>query len=246
MRLSRHEGPVAIVQRGAAARLDELAPVRTDRGVTVATADGRVRIDLIEHLLAAVGGIGVGSGLVVETDADEIPLLDGGARAFAEAILALDLPCGRSLRVTREATFDHDRSTYRFTPGPSPSLRVAIDFGAPVFQQHAAWDGDAEDFVDRIAPARTFGWVHELAALRAAGRAASVDLASVMVFDDRGVVEGCRPPGPDEPARHKLLDLAGDLALYGGPPLGTVDAFAPGHTATHAIVARARAEGVLV
>ena len=243
---SQTPGPVIVEQRGATARLDELRPERTDRGVTVATADGRVRVDLIEHLLAAVGGLGVCGGLVVAVDGDELPLLDGGALRFAEALLALDLPRGRALRVTREAVLEHGRSVYRFAPGAAPSLRVEVDFPPPVGRQRAGWGGDAGDFVARIAPARTFGWAHELGALRAAGRAAAVDLESVLVFDERGPIAGCRPPSPDEPARHKLLDLAGDLALYGGPPIGAIDALAPGHTATHAVAARALALGVLV
>lgn len=242
----RADGPLVLAQRGAEARLDALRPVRTDRGVTVASADGRVRVDLIEHLLAAVGGLGIASGVRLETDDDEIPLLDGGARRFAEALAALDPPRGRALRVAREASFARGLSRYRFAPGEAVAMRVAVDFPPPVGAQRAAWSGDARDFLERIAPARTFGWLHELAALRAASRAAAVDLASVMVFDDRGVIAGCRPPGENEPARHKLLDLIGDLALHGGPPRGLVEAEAPGHTATHAVVAEAIATGILV
>jgi UDP-3-O-[3-hydroxymyristoyl] N-acetylglucosamine deacetylase len=245
VRLARAGGPIVLAQRGAEARLDELRPVRTDRGVTAATADGRVRVDLIEHLLAAVGGLGVASGLRIETDDDEIPLLDGGARRFAEAIAALDPPRSRALRVTRAATLTHGISRYRFAPGGAVALRVEVDFPPPVGVQRAAWSGDAGDFTARIAPARTFGWVHEIAALRAASRAAGVDLASVLVFDERGPIAGCAPPGEDEPARHKLLDLIGDLALHGGPPRGLVEAERPGHTATHAVVAEAFATGIL-
>ena len=239
-------GPLVVVQRSAEARLDELRPVRTDCGVTVATLDGRVCIDLMEHLLGAMGGLGVSSGLRVTADGDELPLLDGGALRFVEALTALELPRGRALRVAREAVLEHGRSVYRFAPGPLPSLRVAIDFPPPVGRQYTTWEGDTDDFVARVAPARTFGWARELDTLRAAGRAAAVDLASVLVFDEHGTIAGCRPPEPDEPARHKLLDLVGDFALYGGPPLGVVDAVAPGHTATHAIASRALSLGVLV
>lgn len=241
----RADGPVVLAQRGAAAALGDLRVERADRGVTVASADGRVSVDLVEHLLAAVGGLGVAGGLRIATDGDEIPLLDGGAARFTAAIRALDPPRGRRLVVARAGSFEHQRSRYRFAPGPSPVVRVEVDFPAPVGRQRAAWDGDPEDFAARIAPARTFGWVHELAALRAAGRAAEVDLGSVVVFDGDGVLAGCRPPDADEPARHKLLDLVGDLALHGGPPCGLVEAFAPGHAATHAVAARALAEGVL-
>jgi UDP-3-O-[3-hydroxymyristoyl] N-acetylglucosamine deacetylase len=121
-----------------------------------------------------------------------------------------------------------------------------IDFPPPVGRQAARWDGDPDDFRARIAPARTFGWAHEAEALRSAGRAAAVDLAAVIVFTDDGVVDGCMPPGEDEPARHKLLDVIGDMTLYGGPPVGVVECFAPGHTANHAVFAEARATGILV
>ena len=247
VRLARVDGPMVLAQRGAEAQLAALRPVRTDRGVTVASEDGRVRVDLVEHLLAAIGGLGIGGGLRVETDDDEVPLLDGGALRFVEALSGLELPRQRqgALRVRREATLEHGRSVYRFAMGATTSVRVEVDFPAPVGRQRAAWEGDPSDFVARIAPARTFGWTHELEALRAAGRAAEVDLESVLVFDAQGPLAGCRPPGPDEPARHKLLDLVGDLTLHGGPPVGVVEAFAPGHTATHAVVARALALGVL-
>jgi UDP-3-O-[3-hydroxymyristoyl] N-acetylglucosamine deacetylase len=243
--LSRQAGPVVLVQRGVEARLSELAPVRTDRGVAVASADGRLRVDLVEHLFAAVGALGVRWGLRIEVQGEELPLLDGGSRAFADALAALDLPSQRALRVTREATLEHGRSRYRFGPLGSPAIRVEVHFPAPVGHQRAAWDGDPDDFRARIAPARTFGWAHEAEELRRAGRAAAVDLASVLVFDDHGPISGCRPPSEDEPARHKLLDLVGDLMLYGGPPLGVVDALAPGHAASHAVFKRARALGIL-
>jgi UDP-3-O-[3-hydroxymyristoyl] N-acetylglucosamine deacetylase len=244
--LSRHDGLVVFARGAAVARLDELVPVRTDRGVMVASADGRLRVDLVEHLLAAVGGLGVQSGLRIEVMGEELPLLGGGAKEFADALACLDLPKGRALRVTREATLEHGRARYRFAPGSSTSVRVVIDFPPPVGRQTAAWDGDPEDFRARIAPARTFGWAHEAEALRAAGRAASVDLASVIVFTEHGVVDGCRPPADDEPARHKLLDVIGDMTLHGGPPVGVVECFAPGHTASHAVFAEARATGILV
>jgi UDP-3-O-[3-hydroxymyristoyl] N-acetylglucosamine deacetylase len=247
LRLARRPGPIVFVQRGARASLDELRPVRTDRGVTAATDDGRVRIDLVEHLLAAVGALGVRGDLAIATDDDELPLLDGGARAFADALRALDLaPRPPALRIAREASFERGIARYRFAPGEAPRVRVEVDFPAPVGREGAAWDGDPADFVERIAPARTFGWASEAAALRAAGRAAGVDLASVLVFDERGAIPGCRPAEPAEAARHKLLDLIGDLALHGGPPRGLVEARCPGHTATHAIVAEALLAGVLV
>jgi UDP-3-O-[3-hydroxymyristoyl] N-acetylglucosamine deacetylase len=245
--LVRAPGPLAIEQRGARCTVDELRVVRSDRGVMVATEDERVRLDLVEHLFAAIGGLGIHEGLTLASDDDELPLLDGGARRFAEALRALDLAASPPrLIVQREATFTRGASRYRFTPGPSIELEVEVSFRAPVGEERARWSGDASDFIERIAKARTFGWVDEHEALRASGRAAGVDLASVLVFDDRGALAGCAPEEEDEVARHKLLDLLGDLALHRGPPRGRVLARAPGHGATHAVVQQALAEGVLV
>lgn len=244
--LSAHDGPLTFEQRGARATLADLSPLRTDRGVTVATADRRVEVDLIEHLLAAIGGLGVGDGLLVAIDGEEIPLLDGGARAFAEALSRLDLPRSPPrLVVARDGVVARGASTYSFRAASTRSIEVEVRFPPPVGHERAAWDGSAERFADDIAPARTFGWVHEIAALRAAGRAAAPDLDAVMVFDDRGVIEGCRAPAPCEVARHKLLDLIGDLALYGGPPIGAVRAVIPGHGPTHAIVSEALKQGIV-
>ena len=249
--LSRHDGPLLIEQAGVSVALERLDVVGTYRGVTVEGSElgsaARLRIDLVEHLLAAFGGLGVREGVRVLVAGAEIPLLDGGARRFADALLALGAPPSPPrLRVLRAATLERGRSVYRFEPGDRVSIEADVDLPPPVGCDRASWDGDAEDFVSRIATARTFGWLAEHAALRARGRAAAVDLDSVLVFDDHGgVLEACRPPDPGEPARHKLLDLIGDLALYGGPRAGRVRAALPGHGATHAVVREALAAGIL-
>jgi UDP-3-O-[3-hydroxymyristoyl] N-acetylglucosamine deacetylase len=248
VRLAAVAGPITLVQRGASAALADLHVARADRGVTLASTDGRVRVDLVEHLFAALGGLGVDAGVRIAIDDEELPLLDGGARRFAEAILALGLarePAQRALVITREASIPRGSALYHFAPGPSAALRVEVEFRAPVGRQSAEWRGDAADFLERIAPARTFGWADEHAALLASGRAAAVDLDAVLVFDERGAIPGCRPAGEAEAARHKLLDLIGDLAIYGGPPRGAIVASRPGHAATHAVVAEALALGVL-
>ena len=248
VRLARTAGPITLAQRGAEAPLAALHVARADRGVTLASADGRVRVDLVEHLFAALGGLGVSAGVHIAVDGDELPLLDGGALRFAEAILALGVtrePARRALVITRRASIARGAAVYELAPGPDVELRVDVEFRAPVGRESAAWRGDAADFLARIAPARTFGWADEHAALLASGRAAAVDLDAVLVFDERGAIPGCRSAAKDECARHKLLDLIGDLAIHGGPPRGSITASHPGHAATHAVVAEALALGVL-
>lgn len=228
--------------------------VRADHGVCVAC--GAETIDLVEHVLAAIGGLGLFQGVEVRVTGGEVPLLDGGAAEVARALAGFGVaPVAPPLVVTRPFSLAVGDATYAIEPASLAdpdrrSVSVAIDFAHPrIGRQEARWDGDPADFLDRIAPARTFGFLRDHAALLAAGRARGVDqaaLSAVVVFGERDVEPPCVLRGEDEPARHKLLDLVGDLALYGGPPRGHVRAERPGHRATHAFVAAALAEGALL
>ena len=154
-------------------------------------------------------------------------------------------PCPR-LEVARAATFDVGPSRYDFTPGRDVEVRVSIQLDDARLAGEASWSGGAEDFVTRIAPARTFALAHEVDELARRGLARHVDPASVVVIAPDAILHAGRPFSPDEPARHKLLDLLGDLYLHGGPPAGRVAAFRPGHAANARAFRRAIAEGVLV
>jgi UDP-3-O-[3-hydroxymyristoyl] N-acetylglucosamine deacetylase len=138
-------------------------------------------------------------------------------------------------------------SRYLFRPAHACALEVTIEFGARgVGSGVARWDGGAASFVSDIAWARTFGFRRDAEALVAAGRARGADAESVMILDDDGNVEPPgRPAREGEFARHKLLDLVGDLFLVGGPPRGEVLAHRPGHTATRVAIARAAEAGLL-
>src|SRR5262249_40232506 len=157
---------------------------RTDRGVTLQSPDRLVTFELAEHLLSAFGGLGVRRGVRVTIEGGEVPLLDGGARAFADALQAIRAPAGEPahLAVARPATLEHGASVYRFLPakGEATRLTVSVVFRAPVGEQSAAWAGDGSDFHARIASARTFGWRDEYGALLATGRARGVDLSGVL------------------------------------------------------------------
>lgn len=227
---------------------------RADLGVRVACGDET--IDLVEHVLSAVGGLGLHQGVEVRVTGGEVPLLDGGAAEVTRALASFGVsPVVPPLVVTRPFSLALGDAAYAIEPASLAdpdrrSVSVTIDFAHPrIGRQEARWDGDRADFLERIAPARTFGFLRDHAALLAAGRARGVDertLHAVVVFGERDVEPPCVLRGEDEPARHKLLDLVGDLALYGGPPRGHVRAERPGHRATHAFVAAALAEGALV
>ena len=294
--LARHEGPITLARHEKWASLDTLRVKRTDFGVAV--TDGRgLEIDLVEHLLAAFGGLGVRRGVVAVVEGPELPILDGGARVFADAIAGLEIAESvPELVVARRGLLAFDESSYAFEPRDTVELEVEAIFDHPAIgTQHARWDGDRDSFRERIAPARTFGFVNQVAELARRGRARlatkaaarSDDAAKSPAGDDAakshpsacstpsGVPQRLEAaPAGDEPlaalretalreavlifdesslretgdeiARHKLLDLIGDLTLYGGPPLGRIAALRPGHTATHRIVRRALDCGILV
>jgi UDP-3-O-[3-hydroxymyristoyl] N-acetylglucosamine deacetylase len=248
VRLGRSAGPVRFATRHGVFPLASCRLLRSDQGVQLGVGP-HARIDLVEHLLAALGGLGIFEGLVLEVSGPELPLLDGGARTWCLALRALGLTSSAPpLEVVRSFSLAMGQSQYSFWPAPAPSLEVEIDFTAPgIGQQAAQWDGSASAFEATIAPARTFGFAADAARLKSAGRAAHVDPRAVIVLDERGypLWEGTHVT-PGELARHKLLDLIGDLYLYGGPPRGGLRVRLPGHSATHGAVREALRLGGLL
>jgi UDP-3-O-[3-hydroxymyristoyl] N-acetylglucosamine deacetylase len=147
--------------------------------------------------------------------------------------------------VARAGVIEVGASRYELRPG-ALSVEVDVDFDDARLERRARWDGDAGDFRDRIATARTFGLAAEIDALLARGLASHVTPETVVVIAKDRVLHAGAPFRPDEPARHKLLDLVGDLYAHGGPPRGVVRASRPGHAATHEAMRRALADGLLV
>jgi UDP-3-O-[3-hydroxymyristoyl] N-acetylglucosamine deacetylase len=239
-------GPVALATPSAEAALDQLEVVSTARATTVESRDGQVRVGTVEHAFAALAGLGIRHGLKLVVEGPEMPLLDGGALAWCNALSVLELPCaGPSLRVTRGAAFQVGPSRFEFAVGAEVDVTVEIDLGDSRFAPEARWQGIPGDFVERIAPARTFTLARDVEELVRRGLARHVDPASVVVIAPDAVHHAGRPFSPDEPARHKLLDLLGDLYLRGGPPLGRLRAIRPGHASNDRAIRRAIEEGVL-
>lgn len=233
------DGPVRFVVDGHP--FDGATP-DGDRRSTRLTCAAR-SVSTVEHVCAALAGLGITHGVMVAIEGPEVPLADGGARAFADA-LASFAPGPPRVAVARAGSVEIGESRYDFAPG---RLRVSVevDFGDPRLAPQASWDGDADDFVRRLAPARTFGFLHEVAMLLERGLAQHVAPESVVVIGDT-ILSAGEPALPDEPARHKLLDLLGDTWLHGGPLAGALHAVRPGHAATHAAMRLARERGLIV
>lgn len=246
--LALADGPTTIAADGAVVPLHVASVVRLDHGVALTLGPSGPTIDLVEHLLSAMGALGAFEGLAIAVDGGEMPLLDGGAAEYLAALRSLAPPPRptRPRRVVAPFAVEVGASRYELAPGDARRVEIEVAFAHVSIGKHSVtWSGDVDDYAARIAPARTFGFARDHAALVAAGRARGVDLARVVVFDDDGPLAPCRPVARDEPARHKLLDLIGDCALFGGPFLGCVRAVRPGHRATFEALSAATAAGAL-
>jgi UDP-3-O-[3-hydroxymyristoyl] N-acetylglucosamine deacetylase len=248
LRLSRSDGPVVFRTARGDARIDELVVLRTDLGVRVRSDAIGLDVDTVEHLLAAFGGLSIRSGVAIAPANEEMPLLDGASLRFAEALASLEPPReAPRLRVLSSGTVYAGASTYVFTKDDETSVEVEVTFDASrIGRQTASWDGSASSFVRDVAWARTFGFRRDGEALLRAGRGRGVDPSTVMVLDDDGAVEAPGAPARStEFARHKLLDLVGDLYLFGGPPVGKLHATRPGHGATRRAMMEALARRIV-
>ncbi len=174
----------------------------------------------VEHLLAALAGTGV-SQAELWVDGDEIPLLDGSAQGWVEAIAEAGLQQlgSRAAWAPLEApiTVQQGQSFATALPSQSLQLAAAVEFPQPAIgRQVYSLELTPQRFVDEIAPARTFGFREQVEQLRAAGLIQGGALDNALVCDGD---QWLNPPlrFADEPVRHKLLDLLGDLALAGLP-----------------------------
>jgi UDP-3-O-[3-hydroxymyristoyl] N-acetylglucosamine deacetylase len=237
-----------VVRAGASeVAIEALRVVGTARSTTVASADEAIRFATFEHVMAALGGLGIHEGVAIVIEGEEAPLADGGARQYADALAALGLArSAPRLRVARDGDIAIGTSRYELRCGEGIAVEVEVDFDRPGLAKTASWAGDSEDFLARIAVARTFGFEREVEELMARGLASHVTPESVVVIGAERVLSSGTPFAADEPARHKLLDLVGDLYLHGGPPIGSVRAVRPGHAATHEAMRRALAEGLVI
>jgi len=240
-------GAVRLRAGGVEARIDELVVASTLRATTVEAFGGRLRVGMVEHLFAALAGLGVYDGMAIDVEGREMPLLDGAAGAWCDAVCGLRIPSrAPRLRVARRAVLTCGESRYELCPADHVEVEARLVLPDPGVVPQARWLGDADDFRARVAPARTFVLARDVEELATLGLAQRVDPAAVVVLSPDAVYSSGPRYCADEPARHKLLDLIGDLYVHGGPPLGRVRAVRPGHGANAEAFRRAREEGALV
>jgi UDP-3-O-[3-hydroxymyristoyl] N-acetylglucosamine deacetylase len=203
------------------------------RTPTATPMSGDARVRTVEHLLAALAGSGVDDARI-EIDGSEVPLLDGSARNWVEAILEVGVVCSTpsdaSPFLLQEPVWVHQGDAFvAALPAPTTRFTYGIDFDLPAIgKQWHSWAPGEESFAEAIAPARTFGLAHQIEQLRQAGLIKGGSLENALVCDDSGWLN---PPlrFSNEPVRHKLLDLVGDLSLLGTFPVAHFLAYKASH-----------------
>ncbi len=228
----------------------------TSRGTTL-EKDG-IRVATVEHVLAAITGMGIDNALI-EVDCTETPILDGSSRFYTEAIHKAGTVEQEAFKdyfeVRSPIRLYHEEKDCEIIAVPSDHYRITclIDYKSKVLgHQHASMSHISE-FKDEISSCRTFVFLHELEFLLAQNLIKGGDLSNAIVFVDRpvtqkeldrlaevlkkqsvdvrqeGILNNLELSFPNEPARHKLLDILGDLSLAGKPIKGHIIASKPGH-----------------
>jgi UDP-3-O-[3-hydroxymyristoyl] N-acetylglucosamine deacetylase len=202
--------------------------VETARATVVGI--GPTTISTVEHLLAAIFGMGIANA-EIHVDGPEIPVADGSAKQFAEAIERARVIMQREVRQRFVPTApwfvrDGDRSVI-VLPASSFRVRFVGDYAPPIGSQYVDAEITPQTFMKEIAGARTFGYLHEVQGLLERGLAKGGTLENALVFAPDGPMQELR--WPNEPVRHKVLDLLGDFALLGAWPQCEIVAIKSGH-----------------
>jgi UDP-3-O-[3-hydroxymyristoyl] N-acetylglucosamine deacetylase len=199
-----------------------------------------VLIQTTEHLLSALIGFGV-DNVIVEVDNLEVPILDGSALPYVQAFHSVGLTQQRRkreyLKVLKEIEVREGSKFIGVYPGSGYGIRYTIDFPQPIGYEMFTGDLASGDYVKLIAPARTFGFKEDEAALRDMGLIRGVSNESAIILSRQGIENGPLR-FKDEFVRHKVLDLIGDLALAGRRIQGHVVAERAGHAMHTALVQR--------
>src|SRR5688500_15957776 len=210
---------------------------------------GGVKIHTVEHLMSALGGLGVDNAYV-DLDAAEVPIMDGSASPFVllvqQAGMEEQAAPKRFLRVTRRVEVRDGDKWARLDPYDGYRLSFSIEFSHPVIErstQSVTVDFAETSYLKEIARARTFGFMHDMEDLRDSGLALGGGLDNAVVLDEYRVLNAEGLSFADEFIRHKLLDAIGDLYLLGKPLLAAFTAHKSGHALNNRLLRAAMADG---
>ena len=193
------------------------------------------RVSTVEHLMAALAGLGVDNAFV-DLTASEVPIMDGSSAPFVFLLQSAGIEeqnaPKRFIRIRKPVEVREGDKWVRFAPHNGFRLNVEIDFDHPVLRkrrQHASLDFSTAAFLKEISRARTFGFLSEIESLRERNLTLGGSMDSAVVMDDYRVLNEDGLRFQDEFVRHKILDAVGDLYLMGGCFIGEFSGYKSGH-----------------
>lgn len=206
-----------------------------DTRLSTALQEGDVSVSTVEHLMSALAGLGI-DNVYVELTCPEVPIMDGSAAPFvfliqSAGVIEQNAP-KKFIRVTKPVRVEEDDKWAQFDPFDGFKVSFAIDFDHPIFAkspQKAVVDFSTTSFVKEVSRARTFGFMHEVEALREAGLALGASQDNAIAMDSYSILNDDGLRYEDEFVKHKILDAIGDLYLLGHPLIGAFNAYKSGH-----------------
>lgn len=201
---------------------------------------GRASVAVVEHLMAAIFGAGI-DDLMVMVDGPEPPVLDGDALSFLELLDAAgvqehEVP-RQAVKVVHRVEVTHNDAHAALVPAPALQFMFEITFAsAAIGKQKMALEYSPDAFRYEIAPARTFGDIAQLEALKQMDRGHGASLHNTLAIDGDKVLNADLMRFPDEFVRHKILDAVGDLALAGAPLIARFEGVRSGHALNNALL----------
>ncbi|MCE5181063.1 MAG: UDP-3-O-acyl-N-acetylglucosamine deacetylase [Betaproteobacteria bacterium] len=194
-----------------------------------------VKVSTVEHLMSAFAGLGIDNAYV-DLTAPEVPIMDGSASPFVFLLQSAgieDQPAAKKfIRIKKSVEVRDGDKWVRFDPHPGFRVSLTIAFDHPVLSnsgQTATVDFADISYVKEIARARTFGFMHEVEAMRSQGLALGGSLDNAIVMDEFRILNGDGLRYEDEFVKHKVLDAIGDLYLLGHPLIGAFTGYKSGH-----------------
>jgi len=194
------------------------------------------RVSTVEHLMSAFAGLGIDNAYV-DLTAAEVPIMDSSAGPFVflvqSAGIAEQSAPKRFMRIKKKIRLEEGDKWACFEPFEGFKVSFAIEFNHPTFRnstQNASVDFSTTSFVREVSRARTFGFMGDLEALRAAGLARGGGLDNAIVLDEYRILNDDGLRYEDEFVKHKVLDAIGDLYLLGHPLIGAFSAHKSGHS----------------
>jgi len=231
---------ITFVRRDLGVEIPARADLVVDTMLSTTLGVSGARVATVEHVLAALTGMGV-DNCRVEMDGPEIPILDGSAAPFVylvqEAGVRTQRAGKRFLVVQKPMEVRDGDKVAWLEPAQEMSIRFTVDFNHPLItDQTFEFAFSDRAFAREVARARTFCFVRDIERMKAAGLARGGSLDNAIVVDEFSILNPGGLRFPDEFARHKVLDALGDLTLFGMPLIGAFRAHKSGHAMNQALV----------